>query len=133
MMSQITIKRWTPCSVITQLIGLMLITVLTACSSRDDHDHPNLKTGADLFNHHCAECHGEEGTGKLVSQTPANILTRRSRDGIAKYITTSVNPQREMPVFSTMPAIASHLLILQQLYEATPNNMKKPQVLMIAP
>ncbi len=138
MMSKITKNNLSLSLSITLVIALIITGALTACSSRDDHEHPDLKSGEALFNHHCAECHGEDGTGKLVSQTPANILTKRGRDGIVKYVTTNINPQREMPVFSTMSfteaaAIATHLIKLQQTYEATPNNMKKPQVLMIEP
>jgi mono/diheme cytochrome c family protein len=117
---------------------LLLLTGLTACSNRDDHDHPDLTTGEQLFNHHCAECHGKDGTGMLEKRTPANILTRKSRDGIVNYITTDVNPQRKMPVFKNMPnaeavAIANHLLKLRQKYQQTPYNQKKPQELMIKP
>lgn len=117
---------------------LMLIGALTACSNRDDHNHPDLKTGEDLFNHHCAECHGKDGTGLLADQTPANILTLRGRDGIVDYITKPINPKRKMPVFGTMPiaeaaVIAEHLLELQQVYEDTPTSKKKPGGLMIKP
>lgn len=118
---------------------VFLIVILTACSgARDEHDHPELQSGDDFFNRHCVECHGKDGTGKLVSQTPANILTQRGRNGIVEYITTDINPQRKMPIFAAMPyqeaeAIANHLLELQQLYDALPNNMKKPPQLLIEP
>jgi len=118
-------------------IGFLVCT-LTACASFDDHDHPDLKSGEDLFNHHCETCHGVDGSGKLVSGTPANILTERGLDAIVNYITSNVNPQREMPVFSAMPyteaiAITNHLLVLQRDYDALPFNKKKPLELMIEP
>ena len=117
---------------------MMIVFVLTACSHYDDHDHPDLKTGEAWFDYHCEDCHGVDGTGKLVTQTPANILTELGRDGIVDYVTTDVNPERKMPVFYTMPyaeasAIASHLLALQQRYEALPLNRKKPPELMLEP
>lgn len=119
-------------------VVLTILNGLSACTNHDDHDHPNLKSGEALFNYHCEDCHGANGTGKLVSQTPANILTERGRDGIINYVTTHASPQRKMPVFSTMPyseatAIANHLRVLQQRYEALPLNQKKPQELMIKP
>jgi len=121
-----------------RLLFTGLVIILSACSYHDNHDHPELRSGSDFFNHHCTECHGEDGTGLLVKQTPANILTKRNREGIVKYVTTNVNPQREMPVFSAMPyteasAIANYLLKLQQVYEATPNEKKKLRALMIEP
>jgi len=117
---------------------MFALITLIACSNRDDHDHPKLKTGKALFNHHCAGCHSEDGTGKLADQTPANILTKKSHQEIAKYVTTDINPNREMPVFSTMSyseasKIASHLLSLRKVYDATPNNQKKPRPLLIEP
>jgi len=120
------------------LICMLAFSTLTACSNRDDHDHPNLKTGQDLFNHHCAECHGEDGTGKLADRTPANILTKKGRLDIIKYVTTDINPARQMPVFDTMPhheatQIASHLLTLRRGYNASPNDQKKPRALLIEP
>jgi cytochrome c553 len=98
-----------------------LVVSLSGCS-RDHHDHPNLTTGEQLFNYHCAECHGEKGTGKLFDGIPANILTRKSPQGIITYITTGTGHERNMPVFKTMPAdeakvITDHLLKLKKTYE----------------
>ena len=111
---------------------------MTACSNRDDHNHPELKTGEALFNHHCAECHGEDGTGKLADRTPANILTQKNHQGIIDYIVSDINPERKMPVFRNMPAseaslIASHLLTLRRVYEATADEKKKNKSLLIEP
>lgn len=118
--------------------GVVVISLVACSAERDNHLHPELTTGEAFFNHHCAECHGEDGTGRLVSQIPANILTRLGRTGVVNYMTTDINSQREMPVFRTMPyaeadAIAHYLFELQQHYEETPLNQKKPQELMIEP
>ena len=120
------------------ITGLVLAVLMLACSSRDRHDHPDLVTGEQLYNYHCEECHGVDGTGKLFEQTPANILTRRDLEEIVAYITTPVNPQRKMPVFSTMSRsevekIARHLQRLQQSYDETPDEVKKSRLLMIEP
>jgi len=120
------------------LICMFALITLIACSNRDNHDHPKLISGKALFNHHCADCHGEDGTGKLADRTPANILTQKGHQDIVKYVTTESNSNREMPVFSTMPyseasKIASHLLSLRKFYDTTPNNQKKPRPLLIEP
>lgn len=103
------------------LLGAMIVVSLTGCS-QDQHDHPNLTTGEQLFNFHCAECHGIRGTGKLFDGIPANILSKKSPEEIARYITTETGYIREMPVFSTMPAdeakmITDHLITLQTAYD----------------
>lgn len=91
----------------------MVVVSISGCS-RDHHDHPNLTTGEQLFNFHCAECHGVQGTGNLFEGIPANILTQKSDQEIINYITTETGYERVMPLFSTMPpdeakAITAHL------------------------
>jgi mono/diheme cytochrome c family protein len=96
------------------LLFMMVMSISSGCS-QDQHDHPNLATGEQLFNFHCAECHGVQGTGKLINGTPAIILTKKGPGEITTYITTETGHERDMPVFSTMPAdeaksITDHLL-----------------------
>jgi len=127
------ISRWMVLAILIAFI------TLTGCTkNRDDHDHPHLVTGEELFNHHCSECHGQDGTGKLAAQTPANILTYRGRAGIIDYIIQPINPNRAMPVFANMPRseaalIADHLLELKNEYDKQPLNKKKSEDLMIRP
>ena len=116
-------------------IWAFVFVSLFACS-RDNHDHPDLTTGEQLFNYHCAECHGEDGTGNLFEVMPANILTKLSHQGIVQYITTETNPERNMPVFKTMPAaeaeaIATHLMKLKKDYDTA--EKRKPRQLLIEP
>ena len=118
----------------------MLIAVAAAgCSKdRDNHDHPNLTTAEALFDYHCAECHGDDGTGKLVDGTPANILTRKDLEGIVQYIRGDVGQGRKMPVFATMPLaeakkIAAYLIELRDRYDNLPENKRKSRMLMIDP
>ncbi len=99
----------------------MVFVSLSGCSG-DQHDHPDLTTGEQLFNYHCAECHGVQGTGNLIDGIPAIILTKKSHQEIINYITNETGHERDMPVFSTMPAdeakiITDHLLTLQQTYD----------------
>jgi mono/diheme cytochrome c family protein len=119
--------------------GVMLAVALLACSpDRDNHDHPNLKTGEELFNYHCVECHGEDGTGKLVDRTPANILTGKDLRGIEDYIISDTGRGRKMPVFASMPGpeakrIAAYLLVLKDRYDNLGENQRKNRQLLIDP
>ena len=111
------------------LLLAMVVVSLSGCSG-DQHDHPNLTTGEQLFNYHCAECHGVRGTGKLFNGIPAIILTNKSPSEITKYITTETGHERDMPVFSTMPAdeaksITDHLLSLQQTFDKNGPQIKQ--------
>ena len=111
------------------LLWAMVVVSLSGCSG-DQHDHPNLTTGEQLFNYHCGQCHGVQGTGKLVNGIPAIILTNKSPSEITKYITTETGHERAMPVFNTMPAdeakiITDHLLTLQQTYDKNGSQIKQ--------
>jgi len=111
------------------LLGAMIVGCLTGCS-QDQHDHPNLTTGEQLFNYHCTECHGVQGTGKLFDGIPANILTNKSPRQIALYITTDTGQEREMPVFTNMPideakAITDHLLTLKESFDKDDSQIKQ--------
>ena len=103
------------------LLLAMVVVSLSGCSG-DQHDHPNLTTGEQLFNFHCAECHGVQGTGKLINGTPAIILTKKGPSEITTYITTETGHGRDMPVFTTMPldeakVITDHLLTLKESFD----------------
>lgn len=110
------------------LWAIVAISVL-GCS-RDQHDHPNLTTGEELFNVHCVECHGVQGTGKLFEGIPANILTSKNPQEIAEYITIGTKQNREMPVFSSMPAeeakaITEHLFRLKEAYDKNGSQIRQ--------
>ena len=123
------------CAAVCAIVG----TVVTGCTkNRDRHDHPKLTTGQQLFNYHCAECHGEDGTGKLVDKTPANILTRKDQEGIVNYIVTDAGLDRRMPVFAAMPRgeaykIAAYLIELRNRYNSLGENKRKNRELLIDP
>jgi len=111
------------------LLAAMIVVGLSGCS-RDRHDHPDLTTGEQLFNYHCAECHGVQGTGSLFDGIPANILTQKSPHEIITYIITDTGPERKMPVFSSMPAaeakiITGYLFMLQKTYDNTGSQIKQ--------
>jgi hypothetical protein len=119
------------------LFGICACVILSAygCSG-ERHDHPNLMTGEQLYNHHCAECHREDGTGILFDSLPANILTEKNPQEIITYITRDSNHQRLMPAFNTMPSdeaelITKHLIKLKADYEK--GEKSKPRQLLIEP
>jgi len=111
------------------LLWAMIVVILSGCS-QDQHDHPNLTTGEQLFNYHCADCHGVQGTGSLFDGMPANILTIKSPREIINYITSETGHEREMPVFKAMPAeeaqaITDHLFILKNAFDKNGSQIKQ--------
>lgn len=111
------------------LVLSMMVMSVSGCS-QDQHDHPNLTTGEQLFNYHCADCHGVQGTGNLFDGIPANILTQKSPEEISTYITTETGHEREMPVFTTMQAeeakaITDHLFTLKKTYDKNGSQIKQ--------
>lgn len=114
----------------------IIVLIASFGCSRDHHDHPDLTTGKELFDYHCAECHGKEGTGRLVDVTPANILTKKGRNEIIKFVMSSAEHDRSMPVFKTMPEreagrIANHLMELKDIYNKS--EKRKFRELLIEP
>ena len=117
------------------LIWTFVFISIQGCS-RDHHDHPEFTTGEQLFNYHCAECHGTDGTGILFDVMPANILTHKSPQEVIQYITAETNHERKMPVFKTMPVsearlITAHLMKLKHRYDTEKRG--KPRQLLIEP
>jgi len=107
-----------------------LVVVSASGCSQDQHDHPDLTTGEQLFNYHCADCHGVKGTGNLFDGMPANILTIKSPQEIVSYTTTETGHEREMPVFPTMPAdeaqaITDHLFTLKNSFDKNGSQIKQ--------
>ncbi len=109
------------------LFLLIVIILVTACS-KDQHDHPELRTGEDFFNAHCAGCHKPDGTGLFLKGIPANISTNKNISEIILYIKQGEQSSHsKMPVFKTMPdaeasKIARHLLTLKNSYLDNKNN-----------
>jgi len=52
-------------------VTALSVFVLVACSRDDDHRHPQLKTGRQLYQHHCASCHLDAGDRTFVKGIPA--------------------------------------------------------------
>lgn len=61
---------------IVYIITLLCI-FLVGCGN-DQHNHPDLASGKDLFEHHCSECHNSTGLGKFLRAVPPNKGTKLS-------------------------------------------------------
>ncbi len=79
------------------------VFVLVACSRDDDHRHPQLKTGKQLYVHHCASCHQDAGDGAFVQGVPplkdTSMTYRQMTDHIRGHGRAD---DSRMPEFSTM-------------------------------
>ncbi len=84
------------------LLGLLLGLTGPGCSGRDDHRHPQLTTGRQLFDHHCADCHAKSGKGLFWLGVPSNADTQLSREEVALKIRRGALTEHRMPMFQTM-------------------------------
>jgi len=84
-------------------VGLTLLsTVMLSSCGHDVHDHPEIVSGKELFEYHCAGCHQKSGTGKFLKGVPANRDTALSISLIEHKITKGDDGDRKMPVFPDM-------------------------------
>lgn len=104
---------------------------LTGCSSNDDHNHPQLISGQQFFEHHCAHCHDKTGQGTFLKGVPASIATKKTQTEIVLYLQEGPHTfKSKMPIFSSMPdkeafKIAQYLLELKRSYYNDPNHRDK--------
>ncbi|MCU7834507.1 MAG: cytochrome c [gamma proteobacterium symbiont of Taylorina sp.] len=114
-----------------QIITLCLSFFLLISCSSDSHNHPELKTGKQFFDYHCASCHDTSGMGSFLKGMPANILNDKTQAELIHYIKHGNTAERDkMPVFKTMPdkeakQIARHLLKLKSNYLQHNNQLDK--------
>ncbi len=87
-----------------RLAYIPLFALLAACDAQVDvHRHPELKSGKDYFDYHCAGCHGYDGEGSFLEGIPANILTSMSFSEIVNLVRFGRSHEnRSMPVFKSM-------------------------------
>jgi len=81
---------------------MCLLFLLAGGCEKDVHDHPKLTTGKQLFEYHCAPCHGREGKGDFLKGIPANRETQLDFRQIAHKIRAGGAKKSKMPVFKTM-------------------------------
>jgi len=89
---------------------LAAVVILGACS-RDMHDHPELISGQQLFDYHCAGCHKASGKGKFLKGVPANKGTELSRLQVRHKITSGGSDKDKMPVFESMTATEARTIV----------------------
>ena len=100
------------------LFLLTPLILLQACSDDvDQHDHPELTTGKQLFEFHCAICHHNAGNGNFLAGIPANKDTKLGTSQIVEFIAGRHRENSDMPVWRDMPKaealkIASYLKTL---------------------
>jgi len=83
--------------------GLLLLTLILAGCSADEHDHPQLVSGKQLYDYHCAGCHREDGSGLFLKGVPANRDTDLSAWQIIHKVKEGEQGDSRMPVFARMP------------------------------
>ncbi|MCW8932479.1 MAG: cytochrome c [Gammaproteobacteria bacterium] len=109
---------------------VFLIILLSACG-KDQHNHPELKTGKDFFEYHCAACHKKDGQGMFLKGIPANVATNKNQAEIILHIKEgSQSDNVQMPVYKNMPddeaqKIALYLLLLKKNFFKNPDNQDK--------
>ena len=77
--------------------------ILMGCEQADVHRHPQLKTGEQLYNHHCAACHQRSGDGAFLDGIPAVTYTPMKIHEIVDHIRGhGRSDDSRMPRFSSM-------------------------------
>ena len=97
----------------SNLLALLSASLFsTGCNKPpDDHNHPQLSTGKQLFDHHCAECHQESAKGKFFYGYPDLVESTLNRDGIVKWIQgKEVAMDSKMHAFKSMPEHEAELI-----------------------
>ena len=90
----------------SRLIATVLIctTTLAGCGGTDDHDHPHLVDGEQLYDHHCARCHRGQGDGTfMLGVPPVRYTTLSYRELVDRIRGHARPPGSRMPAFSRMP------------------------------
>lgn len=68
--------------------------------------------GGKLFQRHCVECHGTDGTGRKKAADLTLPIVQAERDGVLYWKITNGNPDRGMPSFSRLPELQRWQLVL---------------------
>ena len=85
------------------LAGMVCVVIVTGCDQVDVHDHPQMKTGEQFYNHHCASCHQHSGDGAFLSGVPAVKYTSMKIREIVEHIRGHGRAaDTRMPRFSDM-------------------------------
>ena len=75
-------------------------------------DHKALGGGRKLFDRHCAQCHGRDGTGFRNAADLRLLIVQAQTDGALFWKITNGNQRRGMPSFSGVPELQRWQLVL---------------------
>ncbi len=76
---------------------------IAACDVVDEHDHPTLATGKQLYGHHCAPCHQQAGDGAFLKGVPpVSGLTMDYRQMVEHIRGQARQGDTRMPTFTAM-------------------------------
>jgi mono/diheme cytochrome c family protein len=81
---------------------MLFIPLLLIGCNQDEHGHAELKTGKELFEHHCAPCHQQDGKGMFLKGFPAIKNTQLDAWQISHKIRGEEAEGRKMPSFAQM-------------------------------
>lgn len=81
--------------------SLSFVALLFGCD-KDVHDHPDLVSGKQLFEHHCSSCHKDTGQGQFLKGIPANRGTELSIEQIFQKITSAKKDGHKMLTLPNM-------------------------------
>lgn len=86
------------------LVTALLALLAVACGGDDEHRHPQLKTGKQLYMHHCASCHQNAGGGAFMRGIPPVKDTSMTYREMTDHVRgrNRIEGSR-MPAFATMP------------------------------
>ena len=93
--------------------GLRLIIIsvffITGCQ-KDEHDHPELTTGKQMFEYHCSACHKQDGKGNFLKGYPRIHNTELFSWQISHKVRAEKSEDRNMPSFKNMPISEANLI-----------------------
>jgi len=93
--------------------GLPLIIIslffIVGCH-KDEHDHPELTTGKQLFEFHCSPCHRQDGKGMFLKGYPPIRNTELFSWQLSHKIRREESEARKMPSFKKMPISEANLI-----------------------
>jgi mono/diheme cytochrome c family protein len=81
---------------------LFLTSVIITGCDKDVHNHPELVTGKQLFDYHCAGCHTETGKGNFLKGIPPNKHSSLTVWQIAHKLRIDADDKRKMPLYPNM-------------------------------
>jgi mono/diheme cytochrome c family protein len=96
--------------IMTKIITVLITLMNAAGSHADEHNHPELITGKQLFEFHCSTCHQMDGNGNVLAGYPAINHTTLRTWQIRHKIQGEKVEGRQMPSFQNMSKSEAKLI-----------------------